>query len=63
MTFLMLLPVILLSMVTVLSSTLNISRHLMFQQLELASELESELPDTGTGTGSVLFISVLEKLR
>ena len=43
-TFLMMLFVILLSMQMMLLSTLNVIRHL--QQLELASELESDLQDT-----------------
>ena len=42
-TFLMMLFVILLSMQMMLLSTLNVIRHL--QQLELASELESDLQD------------------
>ena len=44
MTFLML-PVILLSMLMILLSTLNMIR----QQVELASELEFDLRDTGVG--------------
>ena len=35
----------------------------LWQQLELASELESDLRDTWTGAGSGLLISMLEKLN
>ena len=43
MTFLMVLSVILLSVLTILLSTQCVIRHLIWQQLELASELESDL--------------------
>ena len=33
-------------MLMILLSTLNVTRHLIWQQLELASELESDLRDT-----------------
>ena len=46
--FLMMLSVILLSMLMILLSTLSLIRHL-WQQLELNSELESDLEDTGLG--------------
>ena len=46
MTFLMILSVILLSMLTILLSTLNDQASDLSQQLELASELESDLRDT-----------------
>ena len=41
----MMVSIILLSMLMILLSTLNVIRHL-WQQLELASELESDLRDT-----------------
>ena len=48
MTFPMMLSVILLSMLMILLSTLNVIRHLICgQQVELASELESDLQDRG----------------
>ena len=43
MTFLMVLSVILLSVLMILLSTQCVIRHLIWQQLELASELESDL--------------------
>ena len=47
MTFLMLLSVVLLSMLTILLSTLKYDQVLgMLQHLELASELESDVRDT-----------------
>ena len=47
MTFLIILPVILESMLMILLSTLNVIMHLIcVEQLELASELESNLRDT-----------------
>ena len=47
MTFLMMLSVILLSMMIILLSILSVIRHVdLWQQLELASELESDLQDT-----------------
>ena len=45
MTFLMILSVILLSMLVILNSTLNVIRHLTWQQLDLAFELESDVWD------------------
>ena len=51
MTFLMMLFVILLSMLMILLSNLSAIRHLIWQQRELASELESDLRDTGLGQG------------
>ena len=45
MTFLIMLSVILLSMLTILLSTVSVIRHL-WQQLELASNLESDLRNT-----------------
>ena len=59
MTFLTMLSVILLSMLIILLFVLNVTR----QQLELASELESNLNETlWTGLRSGLLISVLGKL-
>ena len=53
-TFLMMLSVILLSMLMVLLSILSVIRHGMWQELELASELESDLRDTvDWGNGSI----------
>ena len=51
MTFLIMLSVILLSILLILLPTLNVIKHLIFglQQLDLASELESDLQDTGLG--------------
>ena len=51
MTFLMMLSVILLSMLMILLSNLSVIRHLIYlwQQLELASELGSDLQYTGEG--------------
>ena len=49
MTFLMMLSVILLSKLIILLSTLNVIRQMLWQQLELAAELESHLTDTGLG--------------
>ena len=51
MTFLMTLSVILLSMLMILLSNLSVIRHLIYlwQQLELASELGSDLQYTGEG--------------
>ena len=46
MTFLIMLSVILLSMLMILLSILSVIRHLICEQLELASELESDLQDT-----------------
>ena len=45
------LSVILLSILLILLPTLNVIKHLIFglQQLDLASELESDLQDTGLG--------------
>ena len=45
MTFLML-SVILLSILKILLSVLSVIRHLIWQQVELASEIESDLRDT-----------------
>ena len=47
--FLMMLSVILLSMLMILLSTLNDQTFVLRQQLKLASELESDLGDTGLG--------------
>ena len=46
MTFLMMLPVILLFMLTILLSILSVIKHDLWQQLELASGLDSDLQDT-----------------
>ena len=62
MTFLMMLSVILLSILIILLSKCHQASDL-WQQLELASELESDLKTLWTGTGSGLLISMLEKLN
>ena len=51
MTFLIMLSVILLFILLILLPTLSVIKHLIFglQQLDLASELESDLQDTGLG--------------
>ena len=51
MTLLMMLSVILVSMLMILLFIPSVTRHLtdLCQQLELASELESDLQDTGLG--------------
>ena len=66
MTYLMMLSVILLSMLMILLSNLKCDQAPdLWQQLELASGLESGLRDTvvQTGAGSGLLISMLEKLN
>ena len=57
MTFLMMLSIILLFMLMILLSTLNfVQASHLWQQLELASKLESDLQDMWTGAGSGLLI-------
>ena len=43
------LSVVLPSMLIILLSILSVMRHLVWQQLELGCELESDLQDTGLG--------------
>ena len=63
MTFLIMLSVIMLSRLLKLISILSVIRHLIGgnNSTELASELESDLPDT-TGAGSGFLISMLKNL-
>ena len=61
MTFRMMLPVILLSMLITLYSKCDQASDL-WEQLDLGSERESDLWDLWTGAGNDLLISMLEKL-
>ena len=61
MTFLMILSVVLLSMLMILLSIIHDQASYLWQQLEVASKLESYLWDT-VKAGSCLLISKLEKL-
>ena len=60
-TFLMMLSVILLSMLMILLSTLNVTRHMIFGENLNWAELKSDLKDTVVWAGSGLLISMLEK--
>ena len=63
MTFLVILSVILLSLLMILLYCKCDQASDLWQQLELASELESDLRTLWTGAGSGLLISMLEKLN
>ena len=60
MTFQMMLSLTLLSMLIILLPTKCDQTSDLWQQLELSSELESDLWDTGLGGGSGLLILVLD---
>ena len=62
MTFLMMLSVILLSILMILISKCDQASDL-WQQLELAAELELELQDTGLGQEVAFWLKMLEKLN